>query len=136
MVQRFAFVPLAMALLACGSQVPTTSTSETDEDVGVQPAARGAVYSPCGSPDACAPLPYCVFPSGEDGYCTQECIGPDDPSGCPDDPGQLGRAFCLDIGLPSGARVCGIDCGDDLPCPEGMRCEEVQTDDGPTRACF
>ncbi len=130
--------PLAFSLLlvvACGGQVPVSSSSDTD-DVGEQPLEPGSVYSPCGEPDACAPLPYCVFPSGEAGFCTQACAGPDDASECPDDPGNLGRAFCLDIGLPDGNRVCAIDCGDGRACPEGMRCEEVQTDDGPLRACF
>ena len=128
-------LPLCVVLMGCGSSVPVTASGDTD-DVGVQPVEPGAVYSPCGEPDACSPLPYCVFPSGEQGFCTAECVGVDDPSGCPDDPGNLGRAFCLDIGLPSGQRVCAIDCGDGLPCPDGMRCEEVQTDAGPERACF
>lgn len=135
-VRALAALPFCLVLLACGSSVPVTASGETDEDVGVQPDEPGAVYSPCGAPDACSPLPYCVFPSGEQGFCTAECVGEDDPSACPDDPGNLGRAFCLDIGLPSGQRVCAIDCGDGLPCPEGMRCEEVQTDAGPERACF
>lgn len=137
LVRRFVFIPLALAALACGSQVSSSVTDDsTDEEVGIQPEDPEAVYSACGSPDACSPLPYCVFPSGETGYCTRECVSPDDPTGCPDDPGGLGRAFCLDIGLPSGARVCGISCEDGLPCPEGMRCEQVETDDGPTSACF
>ncbi len=133
---RLVALCLVVVLSGCGSTVPVSTSSDTDEDVGVQPMDPGSVYSPCGSPDACEPLPYCVFPSGEEGYCTQECTSPDDPSNCPDDPGNLGRAFCLDIGLPTGARVCAIDCSDGLQCPEGMRCEGVQTDDGPQRACF
>ena len=126
---------LVIALAGCGSNVPVSASSDT-EDVGIQPEEPGAVYSPCASPDACRPLPYCVFPSGEEGFCTRECTSQDDPAECPDDPGQLGRAFCMDIGLPSDNRVCAIGCSDGLPCPEGMRCEEVQTDDGPQRACF
>jgi len=128
---------ILLLLVACGPTVSTSSsdTDADDEEVGVQPQEAGAVYSPCGAPGACAPLPYCVFPDGEAGFCTQECTAPGDPSGCPDDPGDLGRAFCLDIGLPE-ARVCAIDCSDGLPCPEGMRCEEVETADGPQRACF
>ena len=126
---------LVIALAGCGSNVPVGASSDT-EDVGVQPEDPGAVYSPCGSPDACDPLPYCVFPSGEEGFCTRECAAPDDPAGCPDDPGKLGRAFCLEIGLPSGNKVCAINCSDGLPCPDGMRCEEVETDAGPQRACF
>lgn len=134
-VRQALCVPALLALLACGEQVPILANADTD-DPGVQPMDPGAAYSPCGAPEACAPLPYCVFPSGEQGFCTEQCSSPDDPSNCVDDPGQLGRAFCLDIGLPSQDRVCAIDCGDGLPCPEGMRCEEVQTGAGPKKACF
>ncbi len=132
---RSVFVGLVVFAAACGSQVPVSGSGDTEE-VGAQPEEPGAVYSACGAPDECSPQPYCVFPSGEDGFCTVECPPGDDPSGCMDDPGQLGRAICLDIGLPSERGVCAIDCGDGLACPEGMRCEEVQTDAGPQRVCF
>lgn len=135
-VRALIALPLCLVLLACESAAAVNSSGETEDEVGARPYEPGAVYSPCGEPDACAPLPYCVFPSGEQGFCTAECVAVDDPSGCPDDPAGLGRAFCLDIGLPSGQRVCAIDCDDGLPCPDGMRCEAVQTDAGPARACF
>lgn len=134
-VRNWLYIPLLLGLVACSTQDPLISVDD-GEDPGEQPMEPGAAYSPCGDPDACNPLPYCVFPSGEQGFCTGECTAPDDPSNCVDDPGQLGRAFCLDIGLPSGNTVCAIDCSDGISCPDGMRCEEVQTDGGRRKACF
>jgi hypothetical protein len=39
---------------------------------------------------------------------------------------------CLEYGY--GSRSCEIPCGDDSPCPEGLLCQEAESD-GPGRVC-
>ncbi len=129
---------LLLWVAGCGSQVSTESADEvdTDDDPGERPSEPGQSYSACGDPDECLPMPYCVFPQGEAGFCTQACGSGDDASTCALDPGTTDRVFCLDIGLPDGRTVCALDCADGFPCPEGMRCEGIDTDAGPQQVCF
>ena len=131
---------LVLAVLSpgCGSQVPADAANgvDTDEDPGERPSEPGQTYSACGEPNECLPMPYCVFPSGEEGFCTEPCGAGNDPSTCALDPGTTDRVFCLDIGLPDDASVCALDCSDNFPCPDGMRCEDVDTDQGAQRVCF
>ena len=102
---------------------------------GVQPTALGAMYSACVDVRECVPLSFCVFPPGEGGYCSNACAAPGDPSECAPAPGDGAEVSCLDIREPQGREVCALDCSDGA-CPEGMRCEGIDTAGGERRICF
>ena len=133
---RLAWV-IAGALLGCGPAVelPDGSQEEaTATDPGVQPEP-GGMYAPCDAVAQCSPYEFCVFPQGEQGFCADACISPDDPEGCDPAPGQGAAVGCLDIGVPDGRWVCALDCNG-ATCPAGMTCEAVQTPQGPREICF
>jgi hypothetical protein len=119
-----------------GEGDPPADEDPDDEDVGERPGESDGMYAACGASAECAPLDFCVFPSSEQGYCTDVCASAEDPSLCDPSPGGAATEFCLDIGIPSGARVCALDCGGGKSCPGGMRCEGIETDDGERRVCF
>lgn len=129
---------LALTLaLGCGPAVPTAAsdTSGGGDDPGVRPEGPGAMYAACSTVRECAPLEFCVFPTREGGYCASSCAAPDDPSPCSAAPGDGAEVSCLDIGLPDGRWVCGLDCSAGA-CPAGMRCEAIGTPDGARDICF
>lgn len=107
-----------------------------DYDPGVRPGGRGAMYSVCADQSVCTPQEFCVFPADEAGFCSAACADIDDASNCDPAPDGQARAFCLDIGLPDARRVCAIDCEDGRPCPDGMRCEQVESADDARSVCF
>jgi hypothetical protein len=107
-----------------------------DYDPGDRPGEPGSMYSVCADSSVCTPLEFCVFPAGEAGFCSDACAGTDDASVCDVAPDGEPRAFCFDIGLPDGRRVCAIDCEGGRDCPRGMRCEEVESAGEATRVCF
>lgn len=128
---------LGLAAVACTDR--TLAEAGEDEEgaespgPGDQPQA-GAMYSPCTTSPAC-PGGLCVFPTDEAGFCSAPCAGAGEPSNCAPPPGEQ-TPSCLDIGLPTGAPVCALDC-DDAPCPRGMRCEQVLDSAGVDRSiCF
>lgn len=57
-------------------------------------------------------------PASDVGYCALSCI-----SACENPGGSELR--CIDRG--DVARVCALDCADDVDCPEEMRCEDDPT---------
>lgn len=122
--------------MACGPAVEVSDdgTGDSTGELGEQPQ-DGGVYSPCASVSQCTPLEFCVFPSGEQGFCSQACVAPDDPSQCAPAPGDGAEVSCMDIGIPDGRFVCALDCGDG-PCPSPMTCEGVETPQGARRICF
>lgn len=137
---RRALLPLAL-VLACGPAV-STDTNATDagdstgaDGEGTRPTTPGAIYSVCSEVSECAPLEFCVFPDREGGYCGAACAAPDDPSACAPAPGNGATPSCVDIGVPDGRWVCGLDCSDG-DCPDGMRCESINTSDGARDVCF
>lgn len=144
LVSRWFSLVLSSALvsgLACSSRAvdeesagTVDDTGDTMTEAGVQPSAPGAMYSPCERSAQCDPLEFCVFPSGESGYCTAACTAPTDPSNCDPPPGDQPQA-CFDIGLEDGRWVCALDCAG-TPCPRGMRCEQIETAGGPRSICF
>jgi hypothetical protein len=107
-----------------------------DYDPGVRPGGRGAMYSVCADSSVCTPLEFCVFPAGEAGFCSDACDHLEDASNCDAAPDGEARAFCLDIGLPDERRVCAIDCENGRPCPDGMRCEQVESGGRGRGVCF
>ena len=109
------------------------SGDEDPEDLGTRP--DGGMYAACGASAECAPLEFCVFPTDEEGFCTDRCISPDDASACAEAPGDGATPSCLDIALPGDDRVCALDCST-AGCPLGMRCEGIETIDGEQRICF
>lgn len=114
---------------------PSGDAPNDDEDVGERPGESDGMYAACGASEECAPLDFCVFPADEDGYCTDLCASPDDPSACDASPGGGAQPSCLDIGIPNGDRVCALDCSRGA-CPGGMRCEGIETNDGARKVCF
>jgi hypothetical protein len=127
--------------LACANRplVPEdgeTGQDESDDPPGERPGESDGMYAACGASAECEPLDFCVFPADEQGYCTDLCLAPDDPSNCDPSPGGGAAESCLDIGIPGGARVCALDCSGGKSCPGGMRCEGIETDDGERRVCF
>lgn len=126
-------------LLACGPAVETdddgADTTDGSDDAGVRPTGPGVMYSACSTVSECSPLEFCVFPDREGGYCSSACTAPDDPSACAAAPGDGATPSCVDIGVPDGRRVCGLDCSDGA-CPDGMRCESIDTPDGARDVCF
>lgn len=131
-----------LLLVACSDRaVPSDDmgdesgdTMSGDPQAGVQPTEPGVMYSPCQRSAECAPLEFCVFPSGESGYCTAACSAPTDPGNCEPPPGDQPQA-CFDIGLEDGRWVCALDCAS-APCPQGMRCEQIETAAGARSICF
>lgn len=135
-MQRRTLTSLLVAtLLLPGCSTDRTIVEEGDdpEMVGEQPVAPGAMYSPCTNSNEC-PDGLCVFPSGEAGYCSAPCTAPTDPGNCAPPPGDQ-MTTCFDVGLPDGSWVCALDC-EDIGCPTGMRCEQVQAADGERAICF
>lgn len=131
----------ALSLACVGRTVPDDSDAPMDEDApededDVEPRPSDGMYAACSASAQCEPLDFCVFPSDEDGYCTDICSTPDDPSRCDASPGGDASTSCLDIGLASGNRVCALDCSGGASCPGGMRCEAIDTNDGERRICF
>lgn len=134
-------MPMRTLLIILGALLLPTACTDRDliadpdeqEDPGEQPQEPGAMYAPCMSADDC-PSRLCVFPEDETGYCSTPCAAPSDPGLCDPPPGAQPTS-CLDIGLPSGAWVCALDC-DDAPCPTGMRCEQIAAGDGERSICF
>jgi hypothetical protein len=125
-----------VTVLGCGPQVESDGGGGSEGDPGERPSSPGAMYSACATVDECAPLPLCVFPTREGGYCSASCVGPDDASGCAPAPGAGAEVSCLDIGLPDGATACALDCSQGV-CPTGMTCEAIETPAGdPRRICF
>lgn len=120
---------------ACADRTIAEDSGDDDPALmpGEQPLAAGAMYSPCTDSSEC-PESLCVFPRGEAGFCSAPCTAPSDADNCDPPPGDQ-SATCLDIGLPSGAWVCALDCAD-APCPHGMRCEQVMASDGGRSICF
>jgi hypothetical protein len=110
--------------------------SQGEYDPGDRPGAPGSMYSVCADSSVCRPLEFCVFPAEEAGFCSDACAGIDDPSVCDVAPDGEARAFCFDIGLPDGRRVCAIDCEAGRECPRGMRCEAVESAGEAKRVCF
>jgi hypothetical protein len=106
---------------------------EDELDPGEQPVAPGAMYSPCTVSPEC-PDGLCVFPSGEAGFCSAPCAAPTDAGRCAPPPGDQSTT-CFDIGLADGSWVCALDC-EDIGCPTGMRCEQVEAADGARAICF
>lgn len=94
------------------------------------------MYAACELSEDCGDLEFCVSPAEELGFCTDACNSANDPSGCDPSPGGAAELTCLEIGTPDGRRVCALDCADDRSCPEGMRCERVQTTSGGRSICF
>lgn len=123
--------------LGCGPAVMADGVDTTDGDAtpGVRPDQLGAMYSACSTVDVCAPLEFCVFPTREGGYCSAACVEPDDPTACAAAPGDGAEVSCLDIGIPDGRWVCALDCSGG-PCPQGMRCEAINTPAGARDICF
>jgi hypothetical protein len=127
--------------VACGPAVADDATTavdsnaDTDDDPGERPSDPGAMYSACAAVSECAPLEFCVFPTREGGYCSAACGGGEDASVCAAAPGDGAEIACLDIGVPDGRQVCALDCSDG-GCPEGMRCEGIETPAGARRICF
>lgn len=126
---------LCLALAGCSERTIAEAGDPEDEDpeVGQQPVGPGVMYSPCVAASEC-PDDLCVFPKDEAGYCAGPCAAPTDASTCDPAPGAQ-PVRCLDIGLPSGAWVCALDCADN-PCPDGMRCEQISASDGARAVCF
>lgn len=148
---RFALVLGLVALHACagrdisgldGGGDETGETGEDPEqrpedyDPGDRPGEPGSMYSVCADSSVCTPLEFCVFPAGEAGFCSDACAGMEDASVCDVAPDGEARAFCFDIGLPDGRRVCAIDCENGRACPRGMRCEEVESAGAAKHVCF
>jgi hypothetical protein len=117
-----------------GGEDPTAGPPPGELEPGDQPSAPGSMFSPCMQSSECDPQEFCVFPQGEAGYCTSACTAPTDPSNCDAPPGDQ-PSTCFDIGLADGRWVCALDCAD-APCPRGMRCEQVATNDGERSLCF
>lgn len=105
-------------------------------DPGDRPGVPGSMYSVCADSSVCRPLEFCVFPAEEAGFCSDACAGVDDATVCDVAPDGEARAFCFDIGLPDGRRVCAIDCEAGRECPRGMRCEAVESAGEARRVCF
>ena len=125
--------------LACSSRAVSDDEGmgggeSSDPVAGEQPPGPGTMFSPCQRSAECPPLEFCVFPQGEDGFCTGACVAPDDPSNCDPPPGDQLPA-CFDIGLDDGRFVCALDCAD-APCPLGMRCEQVASGSSERSICF
>lgn len=106
------------------------------DDPGDQPEGEGVMFASCTDLSQCDPLEFCVFPSGEAGFCSDACAGVDDNAPCDVLPDGMSEATCLDIGVPDGRRVCAIDCEGGRECPRGMRCEEVELGGEARRICF
>lgn len=112
---------------------PIASSGEVEP--GEQPSTPGSMYSPCDSVAQCGELEFCVFPPGESGYCSAACASASDPAGCDPAPGEGAAVSCLDIGLPDARQVCTLDCSSGI-CPQGMRCEGIETGAGARQICF
>lgn len=134
-------VVIAVAVTGCtdrdlaGTSESAAATDDVD-DPGDQPEGEGVMFASCIELSECAPLEFCVFPSGEAGFCSDACAGTDDNSPCDVLPDGESEATCLDIGVPDGRRVCAIDCEDGRACPRGMRCEAVDLGSEERRICF
>lgn len=128
---------LGLAAIGCGPAVTAGAdeTTDGDGDPGVRPDQPGAMYSACSTVDVCTPLEFCVFPTREGGYCSAACAEPDDPSACAAAPGNGAEVSCLDIGVPDGRWMCALDCSSG-PCPQGMRCEAINSPEGARDICF
>lgn len=133
--------PTALALLAIGLSGPIVVTACSDRTLATDAAddtgepsrpPAGAMFSECLAHEDCAPLPYCVFPEGEAGFCTRPCSN-GMPDGC--DPPGAGTAALTCIEVGSGQPVCALDC-DSATCPFDMTCEAVDTLAGERRICF
>ena len=120
-----------------GDDPEMDADGETPEgyDPGDRPGEPGSMYSVCADSSVCRPLEFCVFPAEEAGFCSDACAGTDDATVCDVAPDGEARAFCFDIGLPDGRRVCAIDC-EGRECPRGMRCEAVESAGEGKRVCF
>jgi hypothetical protein len=112
---------------------PVPEDEEDPDALGERP--DDGMYAACSNSAQCAPLEFCVFPTDEMGYCTERCVSADDPTGCKPAPGDGAMVSCLDIALPGDDRVCALDCAAGA-CPNGMRCEGIETIDGEQRVCF
>ena len=75
----------ALSLACVGRTVPDDSDAPTDEDApedeDIDPRPDEGMYAACSASAQCSPLDFCVFPSDEDGYCTDVCSSPEDPTG-------------------------------------------------------
>lgn len=120
-----------LAVAACSDRTLTTDPAGETTMEPERPEA-GEMFAECRAHDDCRPLPYCVFPEDEAGFCTRPCT-----NGLPDtceSPGSGSAALdCLDVG--SGQPVCALDCAKGS-CPFEMVCQDVATPDGERRICF
>ena len=121
-------VLLVFGQLGCNERATAPQEGERPTDPGEQ-------YSECTESADCAPLPFCVHPPDESGFCSEACAPAGDAESCPDSPGGSATTRCVDIGNPS-ANLCALDCNGSKTCPGGMRCQEVLTAEGARSLCF
>jgi hypothetical protein len=68
-----------------------------------------------------------------DGYCTLECNGSDDPSNCDMPPGGTAVTGCIVV---SNLNLCALDCSGGKSCPGGMVCTMETDQNGPIEVCM
>ena len=102
--------------------------AETGGEVERPPA--GELYGECRDADDCSMTGRCLRPRGEAGFCTFDCV---DAGDCTDLGGSA-TPVCLPVDTTD-ASVCALDCAD-ARCPQGMRCERVDTINGAKSLCF
>ena len=132
LVRPFESVPLASSILlaltlstGCADRSVTTASGET----GVQEVEPGEAFSECIDENDCF-IEWCAHPAGEPGFCTSACA---DVSECLDGPSGTATATCLPVGDD---QVCALDCEGPRTCPNGMRCESIESEGMARRICF
>lgn len=119
-----------------GAGCPCVSDSDCDTNRCIKTLKGNICATLCTTKDDCPKGLYCSkSPSNPDkGVCMepyrlcQPCMADGDCTiaGSTEN-------HCVSYGLDGS--YCGVDCGEDKPCPDGFECKEVQTQSGSTKQC-